>query len=135
MYRFDESIDKNGRKKHAHFLEILKSAQYRKGLSISYFNSLNAAISLCVGMNIHEEATFKRIEEIRDLFLENYKNYYATVIANVGQNYKAEDSIKKLESVKSLEELKAVWLSASEDERRDSEIIKTKEEMKKKFLR
>lgn len=107
--------------------KILKDAQYRKGLSIAFFNATNAAISLCTGMNVHEEATFKRIQEIRDLFLEEHKNYYAKVIANVGQNYKATDTIEKLAKAKDIEELKSVWLSLSEDERRDGEVLKAKE--------
>ena len=113
--------------------KILKDAQYRKGLSIAFFNATNAAIALCTGMNVHEEATFKKIQEIRDLFLEEHKNYYAKVIANVGVNFKTKDTIEKLSKAKNLEELKSLWLSLSEDERRDDEILKVKATLKTKY--
>ena len=113
--------------------KIMKDMQFRKSLSIAYFNSLNSAISLCAGMNVHEEATFKRIEEIRDLFLEQHKNYYATVIANVGVNYRAEDSIAKLKEAKNVEDLNTAWRLLSADERRDGEIIKVAQQLKKKY--
>lgn len=113
--------------------EIIKSAQYRKGLSIAFFNATNSAISLCQGMNIHEPETLKKVIELRDFFLEEHKNYYARVIANVGQKYNSQDTIKKLKNAKTIDELKSVWVGLSEDERRDGEIIKEVNNLKKSY--
>ena len=111
--------------------KILKDAQYRKGLSIAFFNATNAAISLVTGRQITDRGeALKMVTELRDFFLEEHKKYYATVIANVGANYRAADSIKKLESAKSLEELKAAWVSLSADERHDGEVIKAAKGLK-----
>lgn len=116
--------------------KILKDAQYRKGLSIAFFNATNAAIAL-VAQNTKQfenpEAELKEVFRLRDVFLEEHKNYYATIIANVGVNYRAKDSIAKLDAVKSKDELRTVWLSFSEDERRDDEIIKVAKELKKTY--
>ena len=71
--------------------------------------------------------------KIRDFFLAEHKNYYATVIANIGQNYKTEDSIEKLKSAKTLEDLQNVWRSFSADERKDQEIIKQAQSLKKQY--
>jgi len=114
--------------------KIIKDAQYRKGLSIAFFNATNSAISLCAGMNVYEGDTLKKVFQIRDIMLEEHKNYYATVIANVGVNYKAEDSIAKLKATKSLEDLQTAWRLLSEDERRDGEIIKVAQVMRVKYV-
>jgi len=111
--------------------KIIQNAQYRKSLSIAFFNATNAAIEMCKGLNIHEEATKKKIIELRDWFLEEHKNYYATVIVNVGVNYKTEESIKKLKDAKTLEDLQTAWRLLSEDERHDGEIRKVAQELKK----
>ena len=113
--------------------QIIKDAQYRKGLSIAFFNATNSAISLCQGMNIHEEATLKKVVELRDFFLEEHKNYYATVIANIGTNYKVEDSIAKLEATQNMESLQEVWRLLSEDERRNEEIKTVAQKLKSKY--
>jgi hypothetical protein len=113
--------------------KILKDAQYRKGLSIAFFNATNSAISMCAGMNVHEKATLEKVIELRDFFLEEHKNYYAKVIANVGQNYQSKDTIKKLKKTKNIDDLKSVWLSLSEDERRDGDILKIKAELKEEY--
>ena len=114
--------------------KIIKDAQYRKGLSIAFFNATNAAIEFAKinGMaGIMDSKKF--ITEWRDFFLEEHRNYYATVIANVGVNYKTEESVAKLKATKTLEELQGAWLSLSEDERRDKEIIKAAKELKGKY--
>jgi len=114
--------------------EILKSAQYRKGLSIAFFNATNAAISLVSDSKITDQKLLlDTVKFYRDFFLEEHKNYYATVIANVGVNYRAEDTIVQLNEAKNMDELKSKWLSISEDERRDGLIIKVKETLKKKY--
>lgn len=115
--------------------EVIKSAQYRKGLSIAFFNATNSAVSLCQGMNIHEPETLKKVIELRDFFLEEHKNYYARVIANVGQKYNSQDTIKKLKTAKTLDELKSMWVGLSEDERRDGEIIKEAQNLKKQYAK
>lgn len=116
--------------------KVLKNAQYRKGLSIAFFNSTNSAISLV--KNIVDQGTdmdkvLEMVFDIRDKMLEEHKTYYAEVIANVGKNYDAKESIKRLEETKTLEELNAVWLSFSQDERQDGDIRKVASELKKKY--
>ena len=114
--------------------KILKDAQFRKGLSIAFFNATNSAVALVATRQITDrEEAMKEVVRIRDFFLEEHKTYYATVISNVGQNYKAENSIAKLKATKTLEELQATWVTLSEDERRDGEIIKAAQELKSKY--
>jgi len=113
--------------------KIIQNAQYRKSLSIAFFNATNAAIEMCKGLNIHEEKTKEKIIEVRDWFLEEHKNYYASVIANIGQNYETKESIAKLKEVKTLEDLQTAWRLLSEDERRGGEIIKVAQLLKKSF--
>lgn len=115
---------------------ILKDAQYRKGLSIAFFNATNSAIALVVPLideGTDMDLVLKRVFEIRDAMLEEHKNYYATVIAKVGVNYKVEDAIKRLEATTNYEELASVYLSFSEDERRDPVIKAKAQELKLKY--
>ena len=114
---------------------ILKDAQFRKGLSIAYFNSLNAAISLIsTDKEYYDEKELKeKITQYRDWFLDEHKRYYSEVIAQIGVNYIAKDTIEKLNGTTNLEELKSVWLSLSEDERRDGSILEVKSELKIKY--
>ncbi len=115
--------------------KILKDAQYRKGLSIAYFNSINASIELAKVMFPEMDGVDVKafITEYRDWFLEEHKNYYANVISKIGTNYDTKESIKKLESVKTLEDMQDVWRGFSEDERRDGEIRKVALALKKKY--
>lgn len=114
--------------------KILKDAQYRKGLSIAFFNATNSAVALVATRQIADrEEAIKEICRIRDFFLEEHKIYYATVIANVGVNYRVEESISKLKATKTLEDLQTAWRLLSEDERRDGEIIKVAKELKAKY--
>lgn len=114
--------------------KILRDAQYRKGLSIAFFNATNSAISLVAPREIADrEEVLKEVIRIRDFFLEEHKNYYATVIANIGANYKSEESIAKLKASKTLEDLQTVWRLFSEDERRDGEIIKVAKDLRSKY--
>lgn len=114
--------------------KVLSNAQYKKSLSIAFFNATNSAIEM---VKMHETKSVEEMQERyvfwRDYFIAEHKNYYATVIANIGANYKAEDSIKKLKTTKTLEELKTAWIMLSEDERRDGEIIKVANELKGKY--
>lgn len=115
--------------------KILKDAQYRKGLSIAFFNATNAAIDLVTKLpNLdalkNEECLRELVIRYRNWFLEEHKNYYATVIANVGVNYRSAETIENLKATKNLDQLKTVWLGLSEDERRDGDIIKAVKELK-----
>ena len=112
---------------------VLSNAQYKKSLSIAFFNATNAAIELIKGNEMPPDEKKKLIVEWRDWFLAEHKNYYATVIATVGVNYRAEESIAKLKTTKSLEDLQTVWVLLSEDERRDGEILKVAKELKAKY--
>lgn len=121
--------------------KVLKNAQYRKGLSIAFFNSTNAAIELSKtllpalhkGDTLKEDAIQRFITKWRDFFLTEHQNYYATVIANVGVNYNVEEAVKKLRASKAYKDLSGVWLLFSEDERRDPEIVRVAKEMKAKL--
>lgn len=116
--------------------KILKDAQYRKGLSIAFFNATNAAVEFAKINGLVGIADPKRfIAEWRDFFLEEHKAYYANVIANVGANFNVAESIKKITEAGSMDVLISVWLGLSEDERRDSEILKAKDSMKKKYAK
>lgn len=118
--------------------QIIKDAQYRKGLSIAFFNATNNAMQIIQSLNKDfKDVDLKIVQnEIvfwRDWLLEEHKNYYATVIANIGQNYNAQETIKKLEATKTLEDLKMVWLLLSADERHDKEIIKVAKKLRAKY--
>ena len=114
--------------------KLIKDAQYRKGLSIAFFNATNAAVEFAKINGLVGCADPKKfIAEWRDWFLEEHKTYYAQVIANVGVNFKPEDTIKKIEKTKTLEELKSVWFSLSADERKDKEVLKVVSQLKKKY--
>ena len=115
--------------------KILKDAQYRKGLSIAYFNALNNAIAFVVANKQPGETSdqlLQMVENVRDTFLDQHKEYYARVIAKVGTNYNVAESIKKLEGTKNTTELKTAWLLLSEDERQDEEIRKVVSALKAK---
>jgi len=115
--------------------KLIKDAQYRKGLSIAFFNATNSAIAMLTAdkINMTSEQMEAYITKWRNWFLDTHKQYYATVIANVGVNYRAEDSIAKLKATKTLEELNTAWRLLSADERRDGEIIKVAQTLKKKY--
>ncbi len=116
--------------------QLIKDAQYRKGLSIAFFNATNNAtqiMELKDTSNLTEEQIQKQIQFWRDWLLEEHKKYYSEVIANIGKKYDAKETIEKLKAAKSLEELKSVWISLSEDERRDGEIIEATNKLKKQY--
>ena len=114
--------------------KVIKDAQYRKGLSIAFFNATNSAISLVAPREIADrEEVLKEVCRIRDFFLEEHKNYYATVISNAGKNYDSLATIKKLRTAKNYQELSDIWLQITEDERRDGEIIKVARELREEM--
>ena len=114
--------------------KLMKDMQWRKGLSIAYFNGLNASIEFAKlnGMvGVIDPKKF--ITEWRDFFIEEYKKYYLEVIAQVGANFDALKTIEVLRKASSMEELKQIWLGLSQDERSDESILKAKSELKKKY--
>jgi len=140
--------------------KVIKDAQYRKGLSIAWFNATNSAtemVKLDQLMGVFRDnrvypepkkargkrkvsgtpppTVEERIEYWRSRLLEEHKAYYATVIANVGANYKSEDTVKKLKDAAEigLEALRVVWRSLSEDERRDGDVLKVAKELRGQF--
>jgi hypothetical protein len=113
--------------------EAIKSAQFRKNLSIAFFNSTNSAIEMVKLLPKKKTISKKTFEKWRDYFLEEHKKYYAEVMAKIGVSYKASESIEKLRATKTLEELKSAWTMLSADERADAEIRKVVFELKAKF--
>lgn len=114
--------------------KVLKDAQYRKGLSIAFFNATNAAIELTKGYKFaNEEEQRKAIVETRNWLLEEHKTYYNTVLSAVGDNFNPAEAIEKLKAAQNYEELSMVWRLISADERRHEEIIKAAKEMKARF--
>ena len=114
--------------------KIIKDAQYRKGLSIAFFNATNAAVEFAKINGLAGVIDAKKfIAEWRDFFLEEHKRYYAEVIAQIGVPYKVEESIKKLKDTKSLEDLQSVWRLLSADERANEEIKKVAQSLKKEY--
>ena len=113
--------------------KIIKDAQYRKGLGIAWFNATNAAIALASVYKPMQEEVKDFVARHRDWLLKEHEEYYRTVISPVGRVYKAEDTIKKLKQAKNEQELRLIWISISEDERRDGDILKVAKELKEKF--
>lgn len=112
--------------------KILKDAQYRKGLSIAFFNATNSAIAMLTADKINMSSTQMEeyITKWRNWFLDTHKEYYATVIANVGVNYQASETIEKFRACTTKVELANLWRGISEDERRDGEIRKVVKELR-----
>lgn len=116
--------------------QLIRDAQFRKGLSIAFFNATNNAtqiMELKDTSNLTEEQIQKQIQFWRDWLLEEHKKYYSEVIANIGKKYDSKETIEKLKAAKSLDELKSIWISLSEDERRDGEIIEATNKLKKQY--
>ncbi len=123
--------------------KILRDAQYRKGLGIAWFNATNSAIEL-VKVE-HLMGAFKKLKGKKSItidsrlnfwrgkFLEDHKTYYAEVIAQVGGAYNQKETIDRINATTTLEELKNVWFSISEDERHDKDIKKLVSDLKKKY--
>lgn len=115
--------------------KVIKDAQYRKGLSIAFFNATNAAIELAKVNGLAGILDPKKfITDTRNWFLEEHLAYYAKVIAQVGVAYKVEDSIAKLNETKTLEDLQLVWRNLSADERKDTEVIKVAQLLKEAYI-
>lgn len=117
--------------------KLIRDAQFRKGLSIAYFNSLNCAIDL-VTRNIEagaltDEQVVERVMKVRDIFIDQHNQYYAGVISKVGKNYDPQKAIEKLNTATTLAELSEKWILLSQDERQDEAVRKVASELKNKY--
>lgn len=114
--------------------KLIKDAQYRKGLSIAFFNATNAAIELIKKEGGSVEDKKGAIVMYRDWLLEEHKTYYANVIAKIGGHFSVKDTVEKLKTTTTLASLKSVWLAISADERAHPDIVKVAQEMKAKLI-
>lgn len=110
---------------------LMKDAQYRKGLDIAFFNATNAAIEM---MKATANVTLDNFHYWRDLLLDEHNEYYARVIARVGEHYDTKTTIARLKSTKTKPELTLVWMSLSEDERQNLEIKTLAYALRKKYM-
>ena len=86
--------------------KVIKDAQYRKGLSIAFFNATNIAIEVVKSdSTIEPQNMLGKIVEVRDWFLKEHEKYYAEVVAQIGVNYDVKEAVKKLKAVKTLSPL------------------------------
>ena len=105
--------------------KLIQDAQWRKGMSIAYFNSLNASISLVTAQGTRfgsEDEMLESINKYKNHFIEQHNMYYTKNIAPIGVQVNIKGAIAKAQEAKTLEELKAVWLKFSELERQNPEI-------------
>ena len=114
--------------------QLIRDGQYRKGMSIAYFNSLNAAIELAKKLDkISREDLKVFISEWRDWFLDEHAEYYGKVIAKIGVPYDIKESIKKLQVTENYKDLNTAWRNLSEDERHDPKILNAAKIEQKKY--
>jgi hypothetical protein len=127
--------------------KTLRDAQFRKGVSISFFNASNTAIEavkLTSGKTIKpkgkkaskSDPRVKVLDDIRfyrDGLLKDYIKYYTDVISSVGENFNPADSVKKLEKCQTKADLKTVWLSFSAEERKHPDVKKVAKMLQTKF--
>lgn len=115
----------------------IKDAQYRKGLSIAYFNAVNSATDVVVakiraGEKLDRDSILETLRDVRDTLLADHAKHYLANIATVGVPYKAEDAITRISNAENEKELKKIWFSLTQDERKDPAILEAKEACKKK---
>ena len=110
--------------------KLLKDAQYRKGLSIAWFNANNLAIEQLAS----KAGAFNQEEyrKLRDFFLDEYAEYYQKTVAKVGL-FDPKESVKRLQSSKNMSELEEIWISMSEDERQDEGVLEVQNKLKEKY--
>lgn len=114
--------------------DVLRDAQYRKSRSIAFFNATNSAIEILKYSTIQDPIRMKEMIMFwRNWFLDEYTKDYAENIANIGLAFNPAETITKLQTTKSLNDLMAVWVSISEDERQHVDVIKVKNELKKMY--
>ena len=116
--------------------KIIKDAQYRKGLSIAFFNATNNATQIVELIHKSDERfqidTIKtEISYWRDWLLKEHENYYRDVISSIGKPYDSKKTIENLKKATSAEELKKMFMMMSADEKRDGDIRKVVAELKK----
>lgn len=86
--------------------KLMRDAQYRKELSIGYFNSLNAAITLVTANKSPtagkktKDQLLEEIFEIRDHFLNGYKQYRIDVLDSTGKPSIDEKVVPALDKLK-----------------------------------
>ena len=117
--------------------EIIKNAQYRKNLSISFFNATNNATQIVELLykehpQDNTEVIKKDILEWRDWLLEEHKNYYAKNIANIGGNFNKDETIKKLKTAKK-DRMQRKLSSNEKEEQKKSLISKISHAQEKKL--
>ena len=119
--------------------KIMADAQYRKGMSIAFFNSTNSAIEL-LKFTANYMPPMRGDEDIkaelvkwRDWSLAEHLKNYAEVIAKIGQPFDPNVAIAKLDSAKDMSEVRKIWLALSEDERQVDAIIQKQAEVKARF--
>lgn len=116
--------------------KIIRDAQYRKGLSIAFFNATNNAteiVKLRETKSLTNEEIQDQIKFWRDWLLDEHKGYYAENIASVGKIYETQDVLKRLNEVKDYEGLRSIWVTLTEDQRRDGDIKNKVKEIKEKY--
>lgn len=118
----------------------IKDAQYRKGLSIAFFNATNNAVSLLQAMGVFHpgikpDVIKSLITEWRDWMMTEHAEYHARVIANVGAHFDTKTTLARLQDAKNKGELKIIWISLSEDERQNEEIKKLAYSLREQFLK
>lgn len=116
-------------------LKGIKTAQDRKDFSIAFYNATNNAIELAKVMFPDMEGVDAKafIVEWRDSFLEQHLEYRAKVTDKIGASYDVNTALEKLEQAKDVKELQNIWISLTEDERRDKVINKKCQELKEKY--
>lgn len=87
------------------FENVMRDAQFRKGLSIAYFNSLNSAITLVTAPRVNNttetaEETKKLLAYWRDYFLDEYAKFHSEKISNIGIEKIAPSVVEGLDKAK-----------------------------------
>lgn len=107
-------------------LKGIKNAQDRKDLAIAYFNATNNAIELVKSMPALEMSSGQQIKEgivaWRDWFLSEHLEYRARVTEKVGASYNPTSILESLKTTKNIDEVKALFLGLTQDERSDPEV-------------
>lgn len=143
----------------------MKVADFKRNISIAFFNANNVAATLVeleakmypklmeaeatkvlkkgmkagkkkkLAVKMKPVSLTSRLEFYRDWLIKEHSKYYAKVIEPVADNFRKEDAIGRLKATKNMEELRALWVLLSEDERYNEEIIKVKEQLKAKYTK
>jgi len=119
-------------------LKSIRTAQDRKDFAIAFYNATNNAIELVKSLKemfpLESDEDIKdQIIHWRDWFLGQHLEYRAKVTEKIGANYDVVTSIQRLEQAKDVNELADIWISLTEDERRDEVINKKCQELKEKY--